>query len=49
VAVEDGHWRAVLGPDLTGALEAGSNQLAVIVVSRRAVVPVTETLQFVTH
>ena len=47
--VEDGHYQATLGSDLTGTLEAGSNQFAVIVVSKRALVPVTETLQFVTQ
>jgi peptide/nickel transport system substrate-binding protein len=47
--VEDGHWQAVLSTDLTGGLEAGSNQFAAIVVSKRALVPVTETLQFVTQ
>jgi peptide/nickel transport system substrate-binding protein len=47
-AVEDGYWTVTLGADVTGALEAGSNQLAVIVVSKRALVPITETLQFVT-
>jgi hypothetical protein len=48
-AVEDGHWQAVLSGDATGALEAGSNQFAAIVVSNRALVPVTETFQFVTQ
>jgi hypothetical protein len=48
-AVEDGRWRAVLGADVTSALQAGSNRLAAIVVSKRAVVPVTETMQFVTQ
>jgi peptide/nickel transport system substrate-binding protein len=48
-AVEDGHWQVVLAADMTGGLEAGSNRLAVIVVSKRAVIPVTETLQFVTQ
>jgi len=48
-AVEDGYWTVTLGADVTGALEAGSNQLAVIVVSKRALVPITETLQFVTQ
>ena len=49
VAVEDGYFTVTLGADVTGALEAGSNQLAVIVVSKRALIPVTETLQFVTQ
>jgi len=48
-AVEDGYWQVVLGTDLTGGLAAGSNQLAVIVVSKRALVPITETLQFVSQ
>jgi len=47
-AVEDGYWTVTLGADVTGDLEAGSNQLAVIVVSKRALVPITETFQFVT-
>jgi peptide/nickel transport system substrate-binding protein len=47
-AVEDGYWTVTLSADATGGLEAGSNQLAVIVVSKRALVPITETLQFVT-
>ena len=48
-AVEDGYWQAVLSADVTGALEAGSNRLAIIVVSERALLPVQETLQFVTQ
>jgi peptide/nickel transport system substrate-binding protein len=48
-AVEDGHWQAVLSADVTGALAAGANQLAAIVVSERALVPVKDTLQFVTQ
>jgi peptide/nickel transport system substrate-binding protein len=48
-AVEDGHFQAVLTTDLTGSLEAGSNQFAAIVVSKRALVPITETAQFVTQ
>lgn len=48
-AVDDGYWTVTLGTDVTGALEAGSNQLAVIVVSKRALVPITETMQFVTE
>ena len=49
VAVEDGHWQAVLSADVTGALKAGANQLAAIVVSKRALVPVREAVQFVTQ
>jgi peptide/nickel transport system substrate-binding protein len=48
-AVEDGLWKVVLSTDVTGNLEAGSNQLAVIVVSKRALVPVKDTVQFVTQ
>jgi hypothetical protein len=48
-AVEDGYWQAVLSADVTGALEAGSNRLAVIVVSERALLPVQDVLQFVTQ
>ncbi|NIV30205.1 MAG: hypothetical protein GWN58_12125, partial [Anaerolineae bacterium] len=46
--VEDGYYTATLSADLTGGLEAGSNQFAAIAVSKRALVPVLETLQFVT-
>jgi peptide/nickel transport system substrate-binding protein len=48
-AVEDGYWTVTLTADQTALLEAGSNQLAVIVVSKRALVPITETLQFVSQ
>ncbi len=47
--VEDGYYTATLSADLTGGLEAGSNQFAAIAVSKRALVPVLETLQFVTQ
>jgi len=47
-AVEDGYWTVTLSADTTGALAEGSNQLAVIVVSKRALVPVRDTFQFVT-
>jgi peptide/nickel transport system substrate-binding protein len=47
--VEDGYYTATLSADLTGGLEAGSNQFAAIAVSNRALVPVLETLQFVTQ
>jgi peptide/nickel transport system substrate-binding protein len=47
--VEDGYYTATLSADLTGGLEAGSNQFAAIGVSKRALVPVLETLQFVTQ
>jgi peptide/nickel transport system substrate-binding protein len=48
-AVEDGYWTATIGADVTGELEAGSNQLAAIIVSKRALLPVRATLQFVTQ
>jgi len=48
-AVEDGHWDAVLSADVTGALESGANQLVAIVVSKRALLPVKDTVQFVTQ
>jgi peptide/nickel transport system substrate-binding protein len=47
--VEDGYYTVTLSADLTGGLEAGSNQFAAIAVSKRALVPVLETLQFVTQ
>jgi peptide/nickel transport system substrate-binding protein len=46
--VEDGYYTVTLSSELTESLEAGSNQLAVIAVSKRALVPVREDLQFVT-
>jgi peptide/nickel transport system substrate-binding protein len=48
VAVEDGYWTVTLSEESTGGLTEGSNQLAVIVVSERALVPVRDTFQFVT-
>ena len=48
VAVEDGYWTVTLSADMTGSLTEGSNQLAVIVVSDRALIPVRDTFQFVT-
>ncbi len=47
-AVEDGYWTATISGDVSGGLAEGSNQLAVIVVSKRALVPVRDTFQFVT-
>ncbi|MCD6284402.1 MAG: ABC transporter substrate-binding protein [Anaerolineae bacterium] len=47
-AAGDGYYQAVLSAELTGKLEAGSNQLAAIAVSKRALIPVIETLDFVT-
>jgi len=48
-AVEDGYWQVTLTSDMTSELEAGSNELAAIMVSDRALVPVRATLQFVTQ
>ncbi len=47
-AVEDGYYTITLSADTTGGLAEGSNQLAVIVVSERALVPVRDTFQFIT-
>ena len=47
-ADSDGYWTITLTGDITGELAEGSNQLAVIVVSKRALVPVRDTIQFVT-
>lgn len=47
--VEDGYWTVTLDADLTGGLEAGSSRLAVIVVSKNALVPVRQTVDFVTQ
>ena len=45
----DGYFQAVLSGDMTNELESGSNQLAAIVVSKRALVPIRETIDFVTQ
>jgi peptide/nickel transport system substrate-binding protein len=47
-AVEAGRWAVILTSDITGGLEAGSNTLAVVMVSSRALVPVRTEIQFVT-
>lgn len=47
-AVGDGEWTVTLSADTTGALEAGSNKLEIVVVSKRVALPSTESLQFVT-
>jgi peptide/nickel transport system substrate-binding protein len=47
-AAGEGYFEVVMSADMTGELEAGSNQLAVIAVSKRALVPVREELDFVT-
>jgi hypothetical protein len=48
VAVEDGYFQVVLSSDVTAGLTAGSNKLAVIAVSKNALLPVLETFEFVT-
>jgi peptide/nickel transport system substrate-binding protein len=48
-AVEDGLWEVVLSADTTGALEAGSNRLEVVVVSKRVALPASESITFVTQ
>jgi peptide/nickel transport system substrate-binding protein len=48
-AAGDGYFQAVLSEDMTGDLEAGSNQLAAIAVSERALIPVREEIDFVTR
>jgi peptide/nickel transport system substrate-binding protein len=48
-AIEDGYCQVVLTEDVTSGLEAGSNKLTVIVVSRNALVPVRESVEFVTQ
>jgi peptide/nickel transport system substrate-binding protein len=45
----EGYFEVVLDADMTSELEAGSNQLAVIAVSKRALVPVREELDFVSQ
>ncbi len=47
-AIEDGLWEVVLDADVTGDLEAGSNQLEVVAVSERVAVPSSDSLSFVT-
>lgn len=47
-AVEDGKWQVKLGKEATGKLEAGSNRLEVVVVSKLVAVPTFASAQFVT-
>lgn len=47
-AMEDGHWQVVIPAATIDQLEAGSNRLEVVVVSKRVALPSTEALQFVT-
>ncbi len=44
----DGYYTATLSADLTDKLTAGSNKLAAIAVSKRALIPVRDELSFVT-
>lgn len=48
-AVEDGLWQVTLSAETTGALEAGSNRLEVVVVSKLVAIPSLGTYQFVTE
>ncbi len=48
-AVEDGYWQIVLDADMTSELEAGSNRVVGIVVSKNALVPVRDVVEFVTQ
>ena len=47
-AVEDGLWEAVLTTEVSEKLEAGSNKLEVVVVSKRVALPSFFSYQFVT-
>lgn len=47
-AVEDGQWQFELSAEQTQSLEAGSNLLEVVVVSKLVALPRSDTLQFVT-
>jgi len=46
--VEDGYFQILLSSDVTAGLTAGSNKLAVIAVSKNALLPVLATFEFVT-
>jgi peptide/nickel transport system substrate-binding protein len=48
VALQDGLWEIVLTADQTAELEAGSNTIEVVVVSKLLAVPSTDSLTFVT-
>ena len=47
-AVQDGQWQITLSKDVTSKLEAGSNRLEVVVVSKLVALPSLGTFQFVT-
>jgi peptide/nickel transport system substrate-binding protein len=47
-AIDDGLWEVTLSAETTGSLEAGSNRLEVVVVSRLVALPSFTDLQFVT-
>jgi peptide/nickel transport system substrate-binding protein len=48
-AVEDGLWQVTLSGETTGALEAGSNTLEVVVVSKLVALPSLGSIDFVTE
>lgn len=48
-AVEDGLWQVTLSAETTEALEAGSNRLEVVVVSKLVAIPSLGSYQFVTE
>ncbi|MFU8770989.1 MAG: ABC transporter substrate-binding protein [Anaerolineales bacterium] len=47
-AIEDGYFEVVLPADLTADLEAGSNLLEVVVISKMVAVPSADSMSFVT-
>ena len=47
-AVEDGLWQVELGSDVTAGLDAGSNRLEVVVVSKLVALPSLGSYEFVT-
>ena len=46
-AVEDGLYEITLSAEVTGLLTAGSNELQVVVVSKRVALPASDSIQFV--
>ena len=47
-AAGEGHYQVVLGPDITGKLQAGSDKIEVAVVPMSVAVPTFTSLDFVT-
>jgi peptide/nickel transport system substrate-binding protein len=47
-AIEDGYFEVTLPADVTAELEAGSNLLEIVVISRLVAVPSTDSMSFVT-